>query len=222
MFGYMSLLMFHKWVAYTAGGFHGDLPSGERCAPSILISFINMVLFKENEMESSKCVTAYMFYGQNGLQHFLVVVALVCVPWMLLAKPLLLRREAKTSNKEFDLVEVFILQGIHTIEYVLGSISHTASYLRLWALSLAHAQLSEVLWNMVLRQGLGSKSLVGGILLWLFFCRMGCLDCSNSLPHGRIISIFAHTKTPLGGISIQVLQRTGISVYSLLISNYTE
>ncbi|XP_077262793.1 V-type ATPase subunit a family protein Vha100-1 isoform X2 [Temnothorax americanus] len=222
LFLYMVILMFVKWIKYGPKNLPIDGPG---CAPSVLITFINMVLFKP-ATKVGNC-DPYMYGGQSGLQKFLVVVALLCVPWMLLAKPVLMMRDRKKQHyqlnnhgaengdveasmgtlqqsggvpqsggghkeEEEDMTEVFIHQGIHTIEYVLGSVSHTASYLRLWALSLAHAQLSEVLWNMVMRNGLAREGWDGGIVLYLIFAFWAVLTV-GILVLMEGLSAFLHT-----------------------------
>ncbi|KAJ9132817.1 hypothetical protein P3X46_033649 [Hevea brasiliensis] len=178
LFGYLSLLIIVKWCT----GSQADLYH----------VMIYMFLSPTDELGENQ-----LFAGQKIAQQVLLLLALVSVPWMLLPKPLLLKKQHQDrhqgqsytplqiteeslqvevnhdshGHEEFEFSEVFVHQLIHTIEFVLGAVSNTASYLRLWALSLAHSELSSVFYEKVLLLAWGFNNviiLIVGIIIFIF------------------------------------------------------
>ncbi|KAJ1553766.1 H(+)-transporting V0 sector ATPase subunit a, partial [Cladochytrium tenue] len=76
IFGYLAFMIIFKWASNWDG----------REAPSILNTLIYMFL-------SPGTVSTPLFPGQGPLQVVLLLLAFICIPWMLLAKPYMLRYE---------------------------------------------------------------------------------------------------------------------------------
>jgi V-type H+-transporting ATPase subunit a len=87
---------------------------------------------------------------------------------------------------------MIVHQLIETIEFVLGAISNTASYLRLWALSLAHGQLAKVFFSKTMSSGLGQENIIWAVVFLYFgylvfanvtFFVLMCMDSLECFLH---------------------------------------
>ena len=161
-FGYLVVLIIKKWGT----DFHDNLfypPEQRTDGVNLIQVMIGMILNFGSTDE-----TLHLYDGQWGVQTVITMIFFVSIPLFLFAKPafdfVLHRKE-----ENFSVVESFVMNLIHVIEFCLSALSHTASYLRLWALSLAHSQLSHVIWDELFLLGANVSPSISWLSIFFLF-----------------------------------------------------
>ena len=166
LFGYMILMIYIKWGT----DWSDDLSKAPSLITQLLMLFLNMGSTGPDNFKTP-LFHREDYHFQETFQYYALVISVICIPVMLLIKPTIeyfkLPKEEINNNEneikmnQVSITDLAVNQIIETIEYVLGTVSHTASYLRLWALSLAHAQLAKVFFDITLLGFIQSGSIFG-------------------------------------------------------------
>ena len=166
LFGYMILMIYIKWGT----DWSDDLSKAPSLITQLLMLFLNMGSTGPDNFKTP-LFHREDYHFQETFQYYALVISVICIPVMLLIKPTIeyfkLPKEEINNNEnnikmnQVSITDLAVNQIIETIEYVLGTVSHTASYLRLWALSLAHAQLARVFFDITLLGFIQSGSIFG-------------------------------------------------------------
>ena len=164
LFGYMCLMIYIKWGT----DWSDDTSKAPSIISQLLLIFLNMGSTGPDNFKTP-LFHREDYHFQETFQFNALIISVICIPVMLLVKPTVdyfkLPKDDGIENKgnQVTITDLAVNQIIETIEYVLGTVSHTASYLRLWALSLAHAQLAKVFFEITLLGFIQSGSIFGMI-----------------------------------------------------------
>lgn len=156
-FGYMVFIIILKWNMK-------EQPNSD--GVNLIQTLIGMLLNSGDPIAAD----ATLFPHQKVVQNVIALIFIITIPVLLFAKPII---ELTCMKTHTSVMEIFVMNLIDVIEFCLSMLSHTASYLRLWALSLAHSQLSHVLYEQIFMVCLRMKNPA------VFFCGWAAYACGT-------------------------------------------